>query len=58
MKQENPRDYDYHNYVEEIARQVANSYESELGEEKIDEMLDFVREKYWKIIEDYYLSKF
>ena len=57
MKQVNPEDYNYHDYVEEIAWQVADSYRSEFGEGNLEEMLDFVREKYWKIIEDYYLSK-
>jgi hypothetical protein len=57
MKQVRPEDYNYHDYVEEIAWQVADSYRSEFGEGNLEEMLDFVREKYWKIIEDYYLSK-
>jgi hypothetical protein len=57
MKQVNPEDYNYHDYVEEIAWQVADSYRSEFGEGNLEETLDFVREKYWKIIEDYYLSK-
>jgi hypothetical protein len=57
MTQVCPEDYNYHDYVEEIAWQVADSYRSEFGEGNLEEMLDFVREKYWKIIEDYYLSK-
>jgi hypothetical protein len=57
MKQVRPEDYNYHDYVEEIAWQVADSYRSEFGEGNLEEILDFVREKYWKIIEDYYLSK-
>jgi hypothetical protein len=57
MTQVLPEDYNYHDYVEEIAWQVADSYRSEFGEGNLEEMLDFVREKYWKIIEDYYLSK-
>jgi hypothetical protein len=57
MKQVRPEDYNYHDYVEEIAWQVADSYRSEFGEGNLEEMLDFVREKYWKIIQDYYLSK-
>jgi hypothetical protein len=57
MKQVSPEDYNYHDYVEEIAWQVADSYRSEFGEGNLEEILDFVREKYWKIIEDYYLSK-
>jgi len=57
MTQVWPEDYNYHDYVEEIAWQVADSYRSEFGEGNLEEMLDFVREKYWKIIEDYYLSK-
>ena len=57
MKQVSTEDYNYHDYVEEIAWQVADSYRSEFGEGNLEEMLDFVRENYWKIIEDYYLSK-
>jgi hypothetical protein len=57
FKRVDPRDYNYHDYVEEIAWQVADSYESKLGEGELEEVLDFVREHYWKIIEDYYLSK-
>jgi len=57
MKQVDTEDYNYHDYVEEIAWQVADSYRSEFGEGNLEEMLDFVRENYWKIIQDYYLSK-
>ena len=57
MKQVDTEEYNYHDYVEEIAWQVADSYRSEFGEGNLEEMLDFVREKYWKIIEDYYLLK-
>jgi len=57
MQQVSTEEYNYHDYVEEIAWQVADSYRSEFGEGNLEEMLDFVREKYWKIIEDYYLLK-
>ena len=57
LKEVDPKEYNYHDYVEEIAWQVADSYRSEFGEGNLEEMLDFVREKYWKIIENYYLSK-
>lgn len=57
LKRVNPIDYDYHDYVEEIAWQVADEYQSKLNADEINELLDFVREKYWKIIEAYYLSK-
>jgi len=57
MQQVSTEEYNYHDYVEEIAWQVADSYRSEFGEGNLEEMLDFVRENYWKIIEDYYLSK-
>lgn len=57
LKRVDPRDYNYHDYVEEIAWQVADAYESKLGEENLEELMSFVRETYWKQIETYYLSK-
>ena len=52
-----PIDYNYHDYVEEIAWQVADSYESKLNQDELETILDFVRDNYWKEIEDYYFSK-
>jgi hypothetical protein len=57
LKQVSPRDYNYHDYVEEIAWQVADSYESKLSGDDLEELLNFVREHYWKVIENYYLAK-
>lgn len=53
----NPEDYNYEDYLEEIAWQVADSYESKLTKEELEELMNFIREKYWKVIKDYYLSK-
>ena len=53
-----PKDFNYHDYVEEITWQVADSYETKLNEEELEELMDFVRDNYWKQIEDYYMSKF
>lgn len=47
--------YSYHDYVEEIAWQVAEEYPT-LGQDKIDKVLDYVRDNYWKEIETAYLK--
>ncbi len=47
--------YDYHDYVEEIAWQVADAY-SNLPERDIETILDYVRDNYWKKIEMSYLK--
>ncbi len=57
LKRVNPIDYNYHDYVDEITWQVADEYESKLNGDELEEVLDFVRETYWKIIENHYLSK-
>lgn len=58
LERVNPKDFNYHDYVEEITWQVADSYETKLNEEELEELMDFVRDNYWKRIEDYYMSKF
>ena len=45
--------YSYHDYVEEIAWQVADEYGDNPN---IDVILDYIRENYWKQIESYYLK--
>ena len=51
----NSQDYTYHDYVEEIAWQVADEYgHSNMPE--LQELLDYVRDNYWKKIETYYLK--
>jgi hypothetical protein len=45
--------YSYHDYVEEIAWQVADEYGDNPN---IDVILDYIRENYWKKIESYYLK--
>ena len=54
-----PEDYNYHDYVEEIAWSVWDSMsESEQGKDSdnMEEFFDFIRENYWKEIETYYLK--
>jgi hypothetical protein len=58
LRRVDPEGYNYHDYVEEIVWQVADSYETKLNEEELGELLDFVRNNYWKQIEDYYMTKF
>lgn len=47
--------YNYHDYVEEIAWQVADEY-GDLPEVDIETILDYVRDNYWKKIESIYLK--
>ena len=47
--------YNYHDYVEEIAWQVADEYENR-NNPGIELILDYIRENYWKKIEDHYLK--
>ena len=55
LKRVPPDGYDYHDYVEEIAWQVADEYDRKLGQGELELILDYVRENYWKLIEDMYL---
>ena len=47
--------YNYHDYVDEIAWQVADEYR-DLSERDINTILDYVRDNYWKKIEMHYLK--
>ena len=47
--------YNYHDYVEEIAWQVADEY-GDLRERDVETILDYVRDNYWQKIEAQYLK--
>jgi len=52
-----PEEHSYHDYVEEIAWSVwENMSESERGDTVSEEFFDYIRENYWKEIENYYLN--
>ena len=50
-----PRDFTYHDYVEEIAWQVADEYENK-NNPGIELILDYIRDNYWNKIQDHYLK--
>jgi len=50
-----PHDYIFHDYVDEIAWQVADQF-SDLGESELEMVMEYVREHYWKKIETRYLK--
>ena len=52
-----PSDYSFHDYVEEIAWQVADEYRN-FDYFDVDELMNYVRETYWRKIEAEYLSYF
>ena len=56
LRRVDPHDYTFHDYIEEIAWQVADEY-GNLKKDDIETILDYVREKYWKIIELRYLKQ-
>ena len=47
--------YSYHDYVDEIAWQVADAY-GDINNSNIEDILDYVREHFWKKIESSYLK--
>lgn len=57
LERVSPGDYPFHDYVEEIAWQVADEYRISSSVE-IDTIMDYVREKYGLQIEAYYLGYF
>ena len=57
MQEVDPIDYNYRDYAEEIAWQVADSYEQKLGEDELAEVLDFVKDYYGKQIKNYYIKR-
>lgn len=56
LRRVDPHDYTFHDYIEEIAWQVADEY-GNLKKDDIETILDYVREKYWKKIELRYLKQ-
>lgn len=55
MQQVDPIDYNYRDYAEEIAWQVADSY-GPLGKDELTEVLNFVKDYYGKPIRNYYIK--
>ena len=51
-----PSEYNYHDYVEEIAWSVWDNMVYDRGVTVEEEFFDYIREKYWKEIENYYLN--
>lgn len=51
-----PEEYNYHDYVEEIAWSVWDNMVYDRGDTVEEEFFDYIRENYWKEIENYYLN--
>ena len=47
--------YSYHDYIEEIAWQVADEY-GDISMDELNKVLDYVRENYWEKIQNNYLK--
>jgi hypothetical protein len=47
--------YSYHDYVDEIAWQVADEY-GDIDNYSLENILDYVRENYWEKIQNNYLK--
>jgi hypothetical protein len=47
--------YSYHDYVDEIAWQVADEY-GDIDNSSLENILDYVRENYWEKIQNNYLK--
>lgn len=59
LSQVNPSDYNYHDYVEEIAWSTWDKMSSEeMGNDRdnMEDFFDYIRDNYWKEIETYYLK--
>jgi len=52
-----PEEYSYHDYVEEIAWSVWDNMVYDRGDTVEEEFFDYIRENYWKEIENYYLNR-
>lgn len=52
-----PEEYNYHDYVEEIAWSVWDNMVYDRGDTVEEEFFDYIRENYWKEIENYYLNR-
>lgn len=57
MQRVDPIDYNYRDYAEEIAWQVADSYETKLNEDELTEVLNFVKDYYGNPIRNYYIKR-
>ena len=51
-----PNDYSYHDFVEEISQVVADNYRDNINSDNLENLIDYVRDNYWKLIEDYYIK--
>ena len=51
-----PNDYTYHDFVEEISQVVADNYRDNINSDNLENLIDYVRDNYWKLIEDYYIK--
>jgi hypothetical protein len=47
--------YSYHDYIEEIAWQVADEY-GDISMDELNKVLDYVRDNYWEKIQNNYLK--
>jgi|TARA_R110000868_G_scaffold410868_1_gene700652 flagellar biosynthesis component FlhA len=56
FKMVDPNDYSYHDFVEEISQVVADNYRDNINSDNLENLIDYVRDNYWKLIEDYYMK--
>ena len=56
FKMVDPNDYSYHEFVEEISQVVADNYRDNINSDNLENLIDYVRDNYWKLIEDYYMK--
>jgi flagellar biosynthesis component FlhA len=56
FKMVDPNDYSYHDFVEEISQVVADNYRDNINSDNLENLIDYVRDNYWKLIEDYYIK--
>jgi len=56
LDETDPEDYNYDEYVDEIAWQVVDKFGGNLTPNQIDELMEYVIENYWNYIEEYHSS--
>ena len=56
FKMVDPNDYSYHDFIEEISQVVADNYRDNINSDNLENLIDYVRDNYWKLIEDYYIK--
>ena len=56
FKMVDPNNYSYHDFVEEISQVVADNYRDNINSDNLENLIDYVRDNYWKLIEDYYIK--